>query len=1119
MYGTSGQDREGETMTGARVQGVLRPLRRLLGGHSQGLSDGELLELYLARGEEAAFAALVHRHAGMLLGVCRRVLGDAHAAEDVLQATFLVLARQARSIRKRQSVASWLHGVAYRLAAKARSGEARRRAHERRAGAEAHRRPPADAAWRELQQALDEELARLPDPYRLPLVHSYLEDQTHEETAARLGWPVGTVKSRLARGRELLRQALGRRGLALAAPALATALAAEGAPAAVPLALLRSAARLGTLAHAGKALPEAVSGRIVDLAEGALHGLAPGKARLALLGFLLLGLLAGGGALALQAPKGAAARGAAGPGARAAGPAGLPRVDFHGDALPDGALARLGTVRLHPGARVWSLCYSPDGKRLATGGEGHKVRVWDTATGKELHALDGKEFVRAVAFVPGKGDGLLASGSYDKVVRLWDVGTGKQVAALAQPEKVHALAASPDGRLLAVAADHQIVLWDVPGRKKLRAWPAHAGGARSLAFLPDGKGLLSGGEAAQAPFMLGPARKPDDYGLALWDVPAGRLRKKFAEHNGEAQVLGLTSDGRRWASIGLGKGGRALRVWGADLRPLRTISLRDVPERLDFAAFSPDGKVLAASGSRAIHLWDADSGKRLPSLRDKGDCLPLALAFSPDARSLASSAVLARVLLWDLARRRPRHTFPAHERGLCTVAVAPDGRTAITGGLDGTAREWDLATGKPLRLLRHAAAEDALIARARYSPDGKALALSYWGGVSLWDVARGERRRTIPAPPGKGRVISLDLSPDGGRLVWQAIDDDDLHLWDVRAGKEVRRLPQGRGGCHDLAYAPTGASIASVTKRLSLWDAETGKEIYRKPIAGHCLTFSPDGLLLAVYSDPIRIVEAATGVEVARIRRRAKHGGTWSMAFSPDGRYLALTELENVGVWDVLTGQFAHTFGGHRCWTTALAFTPDGRRLVSASEDSTAVVWDMSAVKGQRPRAPDGPSLWEGLKSADRLQAYAAFWHLRQAPRRAVPLLGKHLRPVPPVDRARVEQLLKDLDSPHFAVREKATEELRGLVDLVPKRLAAFSRSGASLEARLRLERILPKDGPTLEARRLLWALRLLEMIGTPEARDLLRRMARGEPDALVTQEAHRALERLARAPARLTSE
>jgi RNA polymerase sigma factor (sigma-70 family) len=203
-------------------------------------SDGQLLERFATRHEEAAFATLLRRHGPMVLGVCRRTLRHEQDAEDAFQATFLLLARNPGSIRQRESVSSWLHGVAYRLAVRARSQTARRNRCERREPDMYQSGPSAEAAGRELQTLLDEELNNLPAKYRAVLVLCCLEDHTIEQARRHLGCPLGTVRSRLARARQLLRHRLARRGLTLSAGALATALAGSAAAAALPASLLQT---------------------------------------------------------------------------------------------------------------------------------------------------------------------------------------------------------------------------------------------------------------------------------------------------------------------------------------------------------------------------------------------------------------------------------------------------------------------------------------------------------------------------------------------------------------------------------------------------------------------------------------------------------------------------------------------------------------------------------------------------------------------------------------------------------------------------------------------------------------------------------------------------------------
>jgi RNA polymerase sigma factor (sigma-70 family) len=249
---------------------VLRYLRRLTDAQGvRELTDGELLQRFRGRREEVAFAALVERHGPLVWAVCRRVLHDAHLAEDAFQATFLVLARKAGSIRKQGSLGSWLHGVAYRVAVKARTRAHATRAQERRFVEMPRPDPPDEMTWHELRAVLDEELNRLPEKYRAPVVLCYLEGQTHDQAARQLGCPRTSLSSRLGRARALLHERLVRRGLALSAGLLATLLAEQAASAQVPAAVMLSAIRAAT---AGSVSPGAAA-----LAQGVLQTMSATK--------------------------------------------------------------------------------------------------------------------------------------------------------------------------------------------------------------------------------------------------------------------------------------------------------------------------------------------------------------------------------------------------------------------------------------------------------------------------------------------------------------------------------------------------------------------------------------------------------------------------------------------------------------------------------------------------------------------------------------------------------------------------------------------------------------------------------------------------------------------------
>jgi RNA polymerase sigma factor (sigma-70 family) len=260
-----------------------------------GPSDRELLERFVRGKDGAAFEALVRRHGAMVLGVCRRVLDHAQDAEDAFQATFLVLVRKAGSIGRPELLGNWLYGVAFRTARKARAQAARRAQCEREAAVMAIPDPLLEVAWRDLRSVLDEELQRLPAKYRAPLVLCYLEGLTNEQAARRLGWPVGSMSYRLARGREALRERLGERDRAVPAGLLGVLLARNARPGEVPPHLVDSTVE-AALGSGGGAAKGAGATAAAVLAHKTLRAMAAARRKAVawlLLAAAVLALVAG----------------------------------------------------------------------------------------------------------------------------------------------------------------------------------------------------------------------------------------------------------------------------------------------------------------------------------------------------------------------------------------------------------------------------------------------------------------------------------------------------------------------------------------------------------------------------------------------------------------------------------------------------------------------------------------------------------------------------------------------------------------------------------------------------------------------------------------------------------
>ena len=293
---------------------VQRQLRTLFNLGTIGeLTDGQLLERFTTQtgdASELAFAALVERHGRMVLRVCRNTLHNPHDAQDAFQATFLVLVKKARSLWVRDSLGPWLHRVAYRVAARARASTARRREHERRI---AEMRPILNRdenVSADIAAVVHREIDRLPERHRIPLVLCDLEGRTHEQAARHLGLPVGTIKSRLGRARELLRQRLSRRGLGMSAGVMITGVGTKLAEAALVSPLVESTVQAAAVVAAGKGSAMAVmSAQCAVLAEEVLKIMFLTKLKMTAVVLLMAGVLVAttAGVLAQQGAGPAAA--------------------------------------------------------------------------------------------------------------------------------------------------------------------------------------------------------------------------------------------------------------------------------------------------------------------------------------------------------------------------------------------------------------------------------------------------------------------------------------------------------------------------------------------------------------------------------------------------------------------------------------------------------------------------------------------------------------------------------------------------------------------------------------------------------------------------------------------
>jgi RNA polymerase sigma factor (sigma-70 family) len=949
-------------MAKKQLNPLLGSIRRLIGPEMvEDRTDQELLQDFIACGSEKAFTELVRRHGRLVLMVCNQVLRHSQNAEDACQATFLVLARKAASIQRRTALASWLYGVAFRIARKARNEAVRRQTRENHARCRSPLDPVTEAALRELQTLLHEEISRLPEKLRAPFVLCCLEGKSRTEAAERLGWKEGTVAGRLALAREQLWERLARRGVAPAAALAAVSIEeTAAASAAFPGALLVKTTQAMVAFAAGKTASAASSTRAAVLAEAALQGNAAGKV-VACVVLLLTGLLAvGAAALAWQTPDQERqtaqplAKGAAEPKQEQEDKA--PKDRF-GDLSPSGARMRLGTARFRVGGLIYACAFSPDGKVLAAGSADHTVRLFDAATGRPLGELRSHQRdVTSVAFSP---DGrILASGSADGTITLWDPATEKMQRTIhTEQQVVWSLAFTRDSQaLLSAGEDNSLRLWKVSTGQELRKFEGHQGPVRSVTVSPDGKLAASGSQ---------------DTTVQLWDLATGKAVHEF---NGRTapmkadfhvhQPVAFSPDGKWLASEDRKRG---LSLWEVDSGKL----VCRCPDRLYNAntlAFSPDGKTVATGAQgHDLLLWDVPAaklrqqprqGKQTNTYTGLHNGGVTCVAFSPDGKMLAFGED-GRLALWDTTSGQEVSPTEVPAGEIQRLMYSQDGKKLVTATKHNQASrliEWDLSTGRPLRMLQDTGVWDRGF---DLSPDHKILAAREGKNLQLWDLATGKKSRQIALPAAEYEFETLQavsFSPDGNLLAGAGkYLDGMIHIWDAANGKEVCKLPGHGAWVYCLVFSPDSKLLASGgnDQDIRVHDLTSGKTLLQLNKAGGYVTFAPDGKLLAgvvpqgvgQFGRPgptvVRLWDSVSGKVLQQLDPPKGSSGLSLPVFSPDGRMLATSDDRVVRVWEVATGKERRAFHGHTAAVISLAFSPDGRTLASGSVDTTTLLWDV----------------------------------------------------------------------------------------------------------------------------------------------------------------------------------
>jgi WD40 repeat protein len=826
------------------------------------------------------------------------------------------------------------------------------------------------------------------------------------------------------------------------------------------------------------------------------------------------------------------------------------RTDQFGDALPSGAVARLGSVQWHFPLAERPVAFAPDGKTMTLLWEDHgraALRVWDITTGKTIrwqrlpvHRSDQFLLTPDGRFVviPLRGH-----------VHFLDVATGKKARRYDCGEQlVESIALSPDGKLLAIGCRSlrygnpcPILLCDVATGKQMGELREHHTPVKVLRFIGDGKKLLSASEDLS---QLDGNRftNPVDGCICLWDLPSKKLLRRVRPMG--VQVV-LSPDGH---TVAYTRGWRKqlyLRDLEAKKKPLA------LPVRKASYAFLPDGKTLAACGDgEMLALWDATTGRKMRSFVGSLHRGSWIHAIAPNGRLLATSDSTS-LQVWDVTTGKERLPFAGHRDTVSCVVFSADGKTIISGSKDRTLRVWDARSGRERLVYR---GHKAAVTAVALSPGGKwAASGDVSNRVHVWQPATGKLLHLLEVQPTRDKdsrgITLIAFTLDSKRLVCGSRfgTRGGVSVWDPQTGKRIQNRQEEMG--YPIALSPDCTLVASLylkkNRPFRWWDVRhvnTGKVVLRMEVKSdeqlNGVAFSNDGKLVAALRSlhPLSMLnhpmsmsfpsgmglplgprsclyELASGKQVCFLPCDGR-----LPVFADDDQTLVVAEGRGIRVADIDNFRRQEARYGHFGPIECLTFARNGRFLATGGYDHTVLIWDRPRLREPaEDLALDAKMLdkqWKNLGNADARRGYCAVWTLVRVPRQAMRLLRERLKAVHAVPAGRIDALLSDLDSDHYAVRQKAAAELETLGTVAVPSLRKVLAGRPNLEMRRQVQRLLARIERTSwvsEDLGISRATAVLEHIGTGEARRLLRTLATGAAGARLTEQAREALQRLER--------
>jgi len=613
---------------------------------------------------------------------------------------------------------------------------------------------------------------------------------------------------------------------------------------------------------------------------------------------------------------------------------------------------------------ITSANFSPDGKKIVTVSYEKSAKIWDIESGRLLYDLTHKENVNSANFSPdGKK---IVTTSYDNTAKIWDTESGKLLHDLiGHDSNVVSANFSPNGKMIVTASwDKTAKIWDSKSGKLLHDLTKHTGPVNLANFSPNSEMIITA----------------SDKTIKIWKSKNGKLFHNLTRRNTDIRLVNFSPDSKRIVTVSIDKKVKftpfdrsrnvtvsideKVKIWDTESGKLLHLLIGHA-RTINSTNFSLDGKrIITASDDKTAKIWDTESGKLLYNLIGHSSDV-VSANFSPDGKKIVTVSKVDSAKIWDSKSGKLLRILIGHSSRSNSANFSPDGKKIVTASKYGSATIWDSESGK---LLKDLHGRNPAAYSANFSIDGKSIVTTAYRSIRIWDTESGKLLHLLIGHT--LRINSTNFSLDGKRIITTS-DDKTAKIWDTESGKLLYDL-EHKERVYSANFSPDGKKIVTASKDRSvkIWDSESGKllhDLTKHHNDYYSANFSPDGKKIVTASDDntAKIWDTESGKLLHHLIKFRKFLGLMLANFSPDGKKIVTASMDgSVNIWDTESGKFLYNLmdGSVKKWDTesgkylynlfghsseveSANFSPDGKKIVTASWDKSAKIWDSETGK------------------------------------------------------------------------------------------------------------------------------------------------------------------------------